>query len=65
LDDDAIVVLNRVLEQYQGTVIMATHRPERLAHADVIWRLENCSLVEVTPVKSLTEPTTLSVESGH
>ena len=65
LDDEANRVLDKVVAEYQGTIIMATHRLERLAQADLIWRLENGALVEANPVNSLHSSSMLSLESGH
>lgn len=41
LDPQATAIVDRVLESYQGTVLIITHRPERLALVDAIWHLEN------------------------
>ena len=41
LDPKATNIVDRVLENHDGTVLIITHRPERLAIADVIWYLEN------------------------
>jgi len=41
LDPKATSIVDRVLENHNGTIIVITHRPERLALADVIWHLEN------------------------
>jgi ABC-type multidrug transport system fused ATPase/permease subunit len=46
LDPKAAGVLNRVLCEFKGTVLMVTHRPDRLAAADLIWHLEDGRLVE-------------------
>jgi ABC-type multidrug transport system fused ATPase/permease subunit len=54
LDHEANALLNRVLRDYRGTVIWVTHQPERLAHADEIWRIKDGRLVEITtPQKSV------------
>ncbi|MFC7327450.1 ATP-binding cassette domain-containing protein, partial [Marinactinospora rubrisoli] len=39
LDASAAGVIDRVIADFPGTVIVVTHRPERLATADVVWRL--------------------------
>lgn len=39
LDPDAARTIDRVVAAYRGTVIVVTHRPERLASVDVVWRL--------------------------
>ncbi|ELS02470.1 ABC-type multidrug transport system, ATPase and permease component [Xenococcus sp. PCC 7305] len=41
LDPKATTIVDRVLENHDGTVLIITHRPERLALADAIWSLEN------------------------
>ncbi|QFS48730.1 ABC transporter ATP-binding protein [Nostoc sphaeroides] len=46
LDSQATAVVDRVLTQHQGTVLLITHRKERLSTADVIWYLENGRLME-------------------
>jgi ABC-type multidrug transport system fused ATPase/permease subunit len=54
LDPHASAVLDRVLAEYSGTVLCVTHRPDRLAQADIIWYLEGGRLVEVgTPAELL------------
>lgn len=40
LDPAGTAILERVLEQFEGTVLMVTQRPERMARADDIWVLE-------------------------
>jgi ABC-type multidrug transport system fused ATPase/permease subunit len=47
LDREASAVVDRVLAQHRGTVLVVTHRPERLASADVIWHLDAGRVVEV------------------
>lgn len=47
LDEEASRALDAVLENFRGTVIMVSHRPERIANANVIWRLEEGRLAEV------------------
>jgi ATP-binding cassette subfamily B protein len=46
LDAQATAVVDRVLTEHQGTILLITHRPERLVAADIIWYLENGQLVE-------------------
>lgn len=41
LDPAAAAVVERVIAGFGGTVVVVTHRPERLAAADVVWRLGN------------------------
>ncbi|MCB1820292.1 MAG: ABC transporter ATP-binding protein [Candidatus Competibacteraceae bacterium] len=49
LDADFSAVLDQMLAQYQGTVLMVTHRRERLFHADEIWHLADGRLIEAGP----------------
>jgi ABC-type multidrug transport system fused ATPase/permease subunit len=53
LDAQATAVVDRVLAEHKGTVLIITHRKERLAAADVIWYLENGRLVEKGPPEVL------------
>jgi ABC-type multidrug transport system fused ATPase/permease subunit len=53
LDPRSVSVLDGVLERYEGTVLMVTHRLERAARADRIWMLEGGRLVEAGPSRSL------------
>ena len=46
LDAYATAVVDRVLTEHEGTVLLITHRVERLAAVDVIWYLEDGQLVE-------------------
>jgi ABC-type multidrug transport system fused ATPase/permease subunit len=46
LDAQATAIVDRVLANHRGTVLLITHRSERLAAADVIWYLEEGRLVE-------------------
>ncbi len=46
LDPRAAKVLDRVIQQFAGTMLMVTHRWERAAKADVIWYVDNGRLVE-------------------
>ncbi len=47
LDAQATAIIDRVLAEYRGTVLLITHRAERLVAVDEIWYLENGRLVEV------------------
>jgi ABC-type multidrug transport system fused ATPase/permease subunit len=46
LDPRAGEVVDRVLTEFKGTVVMVTHRPDRLRAVDAIWHLQNGRLVE-------------------
>ncbi|WP_026124594.1 ATP-binding cassette domain-containing protein [Nocardiopsis baichengensis] len=39
LDAEAAEVIDTVIADFPGTVVVVTHRPERLAAADTVWRL--------------------------
>ena len=47
LDAESGEILNRVLDNFKGTIIMVTHQAERIALADEIWYMDNGSLVRV------------------
>lgn len=49
LDPDASAVVDRVLAAFTGTILLVTHRRERLAHATAIWHLRDGRLVEAGP----------------
>ncbi len=53
LDKDAGEVLNRILSEYNGTVLWVTHNPDRLDTADRIWEIKNGKLTDKTPVQQL------------
>jgi len=44
LDTEAGITLNRILQGYKGTTLWVTHNRDRLAQADVVWRIEDGSL---------------------
>ena len=48
LDLEAGIALKRILDEYTGTVLWVTHSPDSVAIADVVWRIENGHLVEVS-----------------
>jgi ABC-type multidrug transport system fused ATPase/permease subunit len=53
LDPATALVLGRALSQFTGTVLMATHRLERVAFADTVWYLDAGQLVESGPPGNL------------
>jgi ABC-type multidrug transport system fused ATPase/permease subunit len=56
LDHQAVAVVDRILSEYKGTILIITHRRDLLERADVIWHIENGELVEVgTPQKLLNQ----------
>jgi ABC-type multidrug transport system fused ATPase/permease subunit len=46
LDPQAAEVLDRTLASFSGTVVLVTHRLERLRAADLVWHLQSGNLVE-------------------
>ena len=46
MDPESARLIDRVLQTYQGTVLFVSHRPERVARADVIWHVADGSIVE-------------------
>jgi ABC-type multidrug transport system fused ATPase/permease subunit len=49
LDVQASSVIDRVLGEYTGTVLLVSHRRDRIAKADVVWFMDNGRLLEVGP----------------
>jgi ABC-type multidrug transport system fused ATPase/permease subunit len=45
LDPGAGAVFNKILADYEGTVLMATHHVDKVLCADVLWYMENGKLV--------------------
>ena len=54
LDPAAVATIDRVVADYDGTVLMVTHRPERAARAEEIWELTDGRLIarRVVPASS-------------
>jgi len=46
LDPKASAIIDRVIADYAGTVLIVTHRADRLAQADCIWHLRDGRLIE-------------------
>jgi len=46
LDPQASIVIDRVLNEHGGTILLVTHHLKHIAAADIIWYLENGRLVE-------------------
>ena len=44
LDEEARDLLNKIISNYNGTVILVTHNEEQMKFADEIWLLENGSI---------------------
>lgn len=53
LDPKASAVVDRVLTEYQGTILLVTHRVDHLSSADVIWYMESGRVVEAGPPAKL------------
>lgn len=49
LDPKASAVVDRVLAEYQGTILLVTHRLDHLLRADVIWYMEAGRVIEAGP----------------
>lgn len=45
LDPQAAAAIDRVLAEFSGTVLLVTHRPDRLRTMDALWHLEGGRLV--------------------
>ena len=58
LDHDSTAVLDRILADYRGTVLLVTHSNDRLAAADVVWRMQDGRLTEVASPSHLLEKST-------
>ena len=57
LDAEAGIALERILNEFTGTILWVTHNPERLASADYIWRIEHGCLVDVLTQKQFGQGT--------
>lgn len=53
LDVQSSMIIDRVIENYPGTILLITHRFERLANVDIIWYLENGELLEAGPAQEM------------
>ncbi|MEW5757246.1 MAG: ABC transporter ATP-binding protein [Pseudomonadota bacterium] len=53
LDPGAATILGRVLAEYPGTILLATHRLDWARLADQVWHIENGRLVEAGPLSAL------------
>ncbi len=68
LDPQAASVIDRVLDSYTGTVLLVTHRLDRLASADAIWHMHSGRLVAQGPYSELVAgngPTTEFLKPGR
>jgi ABC-type multidrug transport system fused ATPase/permease subunit len=53
LDPRSAAILDDIVERYAGTVLIVTHRIERVARADWVWTLDGGRLVESGPSQTL------------
>ncbi len=53
LDPVAGALIDRLLQDYPGTILIVTHRLQRLDHVDQIWYLEDGRLLESGPPQRL------------
>lgn len=49
LDPKASAVVDRVLSEYRGTILLVTHRLDHLSSADVVWYMEAGRIIESGP----------------
>jgi len=57
LDTKTLTILERIIANFPGTVLLITHRPELLRKVDQIWHLDRGRLVEVgSPQELLSRP---------
>lgn len=49
LDGESQAILYDLVDRFRGTVIMVSHRPQAVAHADLVWHLERGLLVRTEP----------------
>ena len=55
LDPDAAKVLDRVIDDYPGTIVMVTRNPKRKAKADLVWHLSNGHLIKMEKIPSASQ----------
>lgn len=53
LDPRSAAILDDILERHAGTVLIVSHRTERVARADWVWMLDGGRLVESGPSQAL------------
>jgi len=47
LDPKASSIVDRIIAEHEGTVLLVTHNPERLKAVDVVWRIDSGRLAPV------------------
>lgn len=65
LDADAAAVLDRVLDDFSGTVLMVTRNPARLARADQHWYLDKGCLVRIVDGGGVSPQISLKDHAGY
>ena len=53
LDHSASVLLDKILAQYHGTVLIVSHSRRRLSKADIVWYMDHGRLAEVSPSRKM------------
>jgi ABC-type bacteriocin/lantibiotic exporter with double-glycine peptidase domain len=46
MDHSTGMLLDKILAEYRGTVLLVTHNPDRLSSADIIWSIKKGQLVD-------------------
>lgn len=49
LDTESRAILDRVIAEFPGTVVMASHRPQMAGRVDAIWRMADGALLAIEP----------------
>ena len=49
LDHSASVLLDKILAEFHGTVLIVSHSRKRLSKVDIVWHLDHGRLTEVSP----------------
>ena len=62
LDTQATAICDRVIAQHQGTVLVITHRYQRLLEMDCIWYLENGKIREIGSPQKLLNSASLTAQ---
>ena len=54
LDPSASTLLDKIMAEFQGTILIVSHNPKRLSNVDFIWFMENGRLAETGPPEKIT-----------
>jgi len=46
MDPESTVLIDRILQTYQGTILFVSHRVEQITQADTIWHIEGGTIIE-------------------